>query len=62
MLGPDKKYAELSQSEIYVEEGHHEMCKELGHDEMYVKLGHDEGLHMSSGVFCGYWFSFYYFI
>ena len=32
------------------------MCKELHHDEMYVKLGHDEGLHMSSGVFCGYCF------
>ena len=42
--------------------GHDEMCKELDHDEMYVKLGHDEGLHMSSGVFCEYWFSFYYFI
>ena len=55
-------YVELGHDERYVELGHDERYVELGDDERYVELGHDEGLHMSSGVFCEYCFSFYYFI
>ena len=55
-------YVELGHDERYVELGHDERYVELRHDERYVELGHDEGLHMSSGVFREYCFSFYYFL